>query len=320
MIMKMKPTEYLSRDTETVADSLAAMIKRELNTFSCSYHYHGGYIDPSDPNMITADDRMQLVDWCYGIVDHYRYSREIVASAMEMVDRFLSMPSNCADAARVSDEALRDQSKFQLLTVTALYISIKINEEVVLSSDLFSELCRHIYSAEEIEDTERTLLRGLSWRCHAPTAHQVGMSLLSLLLPYVEEIPEVTWGFLMDEVKYLTELAVRDYYFSTEHASTIALAALLNVIHDTTDRLQELLAAFLRVIMGCFDFDHPTKIAAARKRLDSLAGKPGTGTLTEEGDDEDERSLLDISVKTYRASNRSSEKRKRNFEGNCRRV
>ena len=36
MIMKMKPTEYLSRDTETVADSLAAMIKRELNTFSCS--------------------------------------------------------------------------------------------------------------------------------------------------------------------------------------------------------------------------------------------------------------------------------------------
>ncbi|KAK1746085.1 cyclin family protein [Skeletonema marinoi] len=293
----MKPTENLSRNTEAVADSLAAMIKKELTTYSC----YDGYLNPSDPNMITADDRKKLAGWCYGIVDHCNFSRETVASAMEMVDRFLSMPSNSADAARVSDEALIDQSKFQLLTIAALYTSIKINEKVAISTDLFAEMCSHVYTVEEIEDMERTLLIGLSWRCHAPTAHQVGMSIFSLLLPYVD-IPEVTWGFLMDEMRYLTELAVRDYYFSTQRASTVALAAIFNVINDvSTKEHKEMLGSFLSVMMECFDFDHPNQIAAARSRLKSLA-RPKT--LLQE-DNGDERSL-DDSIKTFRASNRSN--------------
>ena len=293
----MTPTENLSRNTEAVADSLAAMIKKELTTYSC----YDGYLNPSDPNMITADDRKKLAGWCYGIVDHCNFSRETVASAMEMVDRFLSMPSNSVDAARVSDEALIDQSKFQLLTIAALYTSIKINEKVAISSDLFAEMCSHVYTVEEIEDMERTLLIGLSWRCHAPTAHQVGMLIFSLLLPYVD-IPEVTWGFLIDEMKYLTELAVRDYYFSTQRASTIALAAVFNVINDTSTKERiEMLGAYLNVMMECFDFDHPNQIAAARSRLKFLANPK----IRVQEDNGDERSL-DDSMKTFRVSNRSN--------------
>eukprot|EP00984_Skeletonema_dohrnii_P012958 scaffold5316_cov90-Skeletonema_dohrnii-CCMP3373.AAC.2 len=73
------------------------------------------------------------------------------------------MPSSSADdAVQVAYEALRDQSKFQLLTIAALYTSIKINEKIVMSSDLISEMCGQAYTVEEIEDMERTLLRGLS--------------------------------------------------------------------------------------------------------------------------------------------------------------
>ena len=220
---------------------------------------------------------------------------------MEMVDRFLSMPSNSADAARVSDEALIDPSKFQLLTVAALYTSIKINEKVAISSDQFAEMCRHVYTAEEIEDMERTMLRGLSWRCHVPTAHQVGLSILSLLLPSVN-ISEVTWEFLVDEMKYLIELAVRDYYFSTQRASTVALAAVFNVINDTSTKERiELLGAYLNVMMECFDFDHPNQIAAARSRLKFLANPK----IRVQEDNGDERSL-DNSVKTFKVSNRSN--------------
>ena len=252
-------------------------------------------------NTITADDRRKLVDWCYSVVDHCQLSRETVASAMDMVDRFLSMPSNSVDAARVSDEALRDQSKFQLLTIAALYSSIKVHERVALSSDLFAEICSRTYTAEEIEDMERILLSGLSWRCHSPTAHQIGLSILSLLLPYVD-IPEVTWGFLIDEMKYLTELAVRDYYFAFERTSTIALAAIFNVISDTsTKERQEILGAFLRVIMECFEFDHSKHIAAARTRLQCLV----TPDILLQGDDVDEISLGE-SVNTFKVSNISS--------------
>ena len=146
---------------------------------------------------------------------------------------------------------------------------------------------------------ERILLCGLSWRCHAPTAHQIGLSILSLLLPYVD-IPEVTWGFLIDEMKYLTELAVRDYYFSTQRRSTIALAAIFNVIRDmSTKERQEILGAFLRVIMDCFEFDHSKHIAAARTRLQYLATATPAITLQED------RSL-DESVITMKVSNSSS--------------
>jgi hypothetical protein len=136
-----------------------------------------------------------------------------------------------------------------------------------------------------------------------------------LILPYVD-IPEVTWGFLMDEMKYLTELAVRDYYFSTQRTSTIALAAIFNVINDiSTKERQELFGAFLRVIMDSFDFDDSEHIVAARARL-SLLTKPET-VLQEE--DVDERSLdetsLDDSVKTFRVSNSSSKKMKTDVEG-----
>eukprot|EP00574_Skeletonema_japonicum_P003108 CAMPEP_0201724932 /NCGR_PEP_ID=MMETSP0593-20130828/8493_1 /ASSEMBLY_ACC=CAM_ASM_000672 /TAXON_ID=267983 /ORGANISM="Skeletonema japonicum, Strain CCMP2506" /LENGTH=326 /DNA_ID=CAMNT_0048216237 /DNA_START=64 /DNA_END=1044 /DNA_ORIENTATION=+ len=292
----MKPTENLSRNTEAVSDSLTVMMKREF-TFSSCYE---GYLNPSDPTMITADDRKKLVNWCYGVVDHCQYSRETVASAMEMVDRFLAIPSNSADAAQVCNEALRDQSKFQLLTIAALYISIKVNERVALSSELFSEICSQTYTAKEIEITEGILLNGLSWRCHAPTTHQVGLSILSLILPYVD-ISEVTWGFIMDDMKYLTELAVQDYYFSTQRASSTALAAILNTISDTSTKEGREVLRFLRVIMECFDFDDSEQIIAARRRLHSLT-KPGT-----EADEimDDERSL-EVSVVTVKASNRYS--------------
>ena len=296
----MEPSENPYKDTEAVAESLAAMIKREITTLN-----HEGYLHPSEPNMITADDRRKLVDWCYSVVDHCQLSRETVASAMDMVDRFLSMPSNSVDAARVSDEALRDQSKFQLLTIAALYSSIKVHERVALSSDLFAEICSRAYTAEEIEDMERILLSGLSWRCHSPTAHQIGLLILSLLLPYVA-IPEVTWGSLMDEMKYLTELAVRDYDSTTQRTSTIALAAIFNVIRDmSTKERQEILGAFLRVIMECFEFDHSEHIAAVRTRLQCLV----TPDILLQEDDVDvyvDEISLGESVNTFKVSNSSS--------------
>ena len=301
--MNPTPTDDLSRNTEAVADSLSTMIKKEFTSYSCCYD---GYLDPSDPTMLTAAKRTQLVDWCYGVVDHCEFSRETVASAMEMVDRFLSIPNSTSDdAARVCDEALRDESKLQLLTVTALYVSIKLNQKTVISSEQFSsEVCYRVYSAKEIEDMERTLLSGLSWRCHAPTAYQVGLSILSLLLPYVD-IPEAQWGFLMDEMTYLTELAVRDYYFSTQRASTIALAAILNVISDSnTKEPRRVLRAFLQVITESFDFEGSQQITSARSRL-KLLSRPVTEA---EGDEivDDERSSVAESVLTLKTFNGSS--------------
>ena len=254
----MKPTESLSQDTTAVAASLAVMIEKEHTIYTCK-----GYLDPSDTIIITADDRMALVDWCYDFVDHCHISREVVASAMEMVDRFLSIPS------QVTHLALHNRKVFQLLTIAALYSSIKVNETLAVGSTFFSEMSHSAYTAEEIENMELTLLIGLSWRCHAPTAHQVGLSILSLILPYVD-IPEVTWGFLMDEMQYLTELAVRDYYLSTQRASTVALAAILKASNELDIQpLQDFMKAFSSILID-FGFEDIDRLIVGKEKLASL--------------------------------------------------
>ena len=123
--------------------------------------------------------------------------------------------------------------------------------------------------AKEIEDMERKLLCGLSWRCYAPTAIQVGHAILSLMFPDMHT-SEATWCFLLDEMKYQTEHAVRDYYFTTQRPSTVATGAVFNCIrHITGCERHELLDSFLCII-ECFDFDQPKLISAASKRLNCL--------------------------------------------------
>jgi hypothetical protein len=197
---------------------------------------------------------------------------------MEMADRFLSMPNNNMSAA--AHEALHDRNKFQLLIVTALYVSIKVNERVSVSSGLFAEMCKDAYTEEEIENMELTLLSGLEWRCYAPTAHQVGLSILSLIMPYVNT-SEATWSFLMDEVKYQTEHSIRDYYFSTQRPSTVALATLFNALGQIcSPERNEVLDFFLRIIRY-FDFDQPDQVSKASKRLHCLLQDDNQEVVTE---------------------------------------
>lgn len=253
----MKPSQTLFQDTVAAADYLAVVIEKEHTIYKCKCNR---YLDPHEPTIITADDRMSVVDWCYSVVDHCQFSRESVAIAMDMVDRYLSVPSE------TGDEALRDQYKFQLLAVTALYVAIKINEAVAMSSATLSEITHGAYTVEEIEDMERTLLSGISWRCNAPNASQVGLSILSVISPHTN-CSEVTWGFLMDEMKYLAELAVRDYYFSTHRASTLALATIFNAIGRIRGKeRQELLKASL-CILECLDFDEAKIVLMVTKKL-----------------------------------------------------
>jgi hypothetical protein len=265
------PTETLSKDYAATAENLSAILKKELTYYSCK-----GYLNSSDPTMITAADRKKVVDWCYGVVDHYNLSRETVVNAMEMVDRFLSVSAGPSalwdinsDVAKAGNNALHSQSKFQLLTVAALYSCLKAKDDM-FPINQFAESCCKVYTKDEIDAMEHTLLRGLSWRTNTPTAHQVGHATLSLLVPHVN-LPESTWGFLLDEMKYQTEIAVRDYYFSTQRPSTIALASIYNAIEKVSSKPdQEMLSTFLLRTVGCYEYGESMHINAARRRLQQL--------------------------------------------------
>ena len=56
-----------------------------------SSSYHSA---PPIVSIVTDQDRMKIVDWCYEIIDHCKMDRETVAVAMDIDDRFFSGQSS----------------------------------------------------------------------------------------------------------------------------------------------------------------------------------------------------------------------------------
>ena len=156
------------RDATTMRDTLALMMEQEA-THPCRDYL--SYEDEGGRQGITADDRMKIVDWCYDIVDRLQFQRETVAAAMKITDRFMSavvMPEERGRSERWSSrrsiscdddvqDILCDREQYQLLAVTSLYISIKLNERMAFSSADVSMACRFVHSQQDIESMERTM-------------------------------------------------------------------------------------------------------------------------------------------------------------------
>ena len=227
-------------------DTLHAMMEKEL-TYSCCENLYNDDCDEdihyeytvAISHKVTLDDRAKIVDWCYGVVDLCQLDRDYVAMAMNIVDRFLSnpcqLPSNRISPYFSHQEILHDRIMYQLLAVSALYIVIKIHARVIFSADKLADLSQGIYSVENIEAMERTILYCLSWRLCAPTAFQMGCVILELMVSQEHEANTTVvdggrWESIRQELAFQTENAVRDYQITTQRPSTIAFMAILSAI------------------------------------------------------------------------------------------
>ncbi|KAL3765038.1 hypothetical protein ACHAWU_009406 [Discostella pseudostelligera] len=262
-----------------VAESLAVMMQKERSVYkSCDYLKE----ILVDDGVIDEEDRTKMVDWCYSVVDICQLERETVALAMEMVDRFLSNKSST-----VAMDVRRDRIQFQLLTLSALYISIKISTKVALGSDFFASISRELYPVQEIEAMELVLLQGLSWCISAPTCVQMAHHILTLLATHVT-FEKSTWAAILDEVEYQAELAVRDYHFVTQRPSTVAMAAIFNTVnrfgkHESQHESQAFVRAVLSIIKNA-EFDSIEVILATRNKLYSVVYGQDDAEVTDDPD------------------------------------
>jgi len=264
------------------AESLSAMMESERTAYACRDYLRGGgdgdqrrptkfknkrcRDDPESSRArgVTAADRTKIVDWCYAIIDQCEYSRETVAVAMNVVDRFMCLPS--------SRDVLKDRTKYQLAAVTALYVANKLYEPVVLGSDGFSALSQGTYSVRDIEAMELRMLGALQWRLCPPTAIQISYQILALLEPRVREsLEKGTWDFVKDEAAFQTENSVRcERLSAASRPSTVAVASVLNSIELVSPREYELLIREIMPIFKAFEFDPPAVLLEAKERLRRL--------------------------------------------------
>ena len=266
--------DSLSRDAVTAAESLSIMLKNEQTFYERRDYLHCHHPSslsslPSLPTaitnecllpIITESDRLKIVDWCYSIVDRLEFDRETVAMAVELLDRFLSKPSDGAC------EALHSHNRFQLVAITALYIAIKTNEEVALGCDFFSAMSNGMYSEEDIKYMELSILSGLSWRINSPTSLQICHAILSLVLQHTD-LDESVWVFILDEVRYQIETSLRDYTLCTKRPSTVAMAATFNTLTQVNRQDRQMILRGLLLVTNSMDFDSTDVLIHATTRL-----------------------------------------------------
>jgi len=253
---------------QQTVETLYTMMEQDFTYSCCDYLYDDDYCNDDIPHeytvtitsKVTSDDRAKIVDWCYSVIDLCQFDRDNVAMAMSIVDRFMSNPCRLSSSGgnpphfSSHQEILHDRNMYQLLAVSALYITIKINERVIFSSEELAAISRGIYSKENIEAMERTILDCLSWRVCAPTAFQAGCVILELMI-YVTDVEVGRWEAIQEELAFQTENAVRDYQLATTQCpSSFAFMAIMNAIENdkkmNDDEHYLLLKALTNILVG----------------------------------------------------------------------
>ena len=170
--------------------------------------------------------REKICEWCYQVVDHFDFNREVVSVAMNYLDRYL--------ATRLVNRRI-----FQLAAMTALYLAIKLGAPwtdfpegklfkpgKLLMASLI-DLSRGYFKAEHIVTMEDSMLQSLKWYVHPPTSFAFCRDFMRLVSG---DISPRARHDVNELARFMTELSVCDYWFITKKPSSIALAALINAI------------------------------------------------------------------------------------------
>eukprot|EP00558_Chaetoceros_sp_UNC1202_P003688 CAMPEP_0197233956 /NCGR_PEP_ID=MMETSP1429-20130617/1850_1 /TAXON_ID=49237 /ORGANISM="Chaetoceros sp., Strain UNC1202" /LENGTH=366 /DNA_ID=CAMNT_0042692275 /DNA_START=67 /DNA_END=1167 /DNA_ORIENTATION=- len=175
---------------------------------------------PSDPSAGSLNEvwREKICEWCYQVVDHFDFSREVVSVSMSYLDRYLS-------SRRVNKKI------FQLAAMTCLYLAIKLYEPTTLKISSLVGLSRGFFTADHIIAMEESILSALNWRMHPPTVMGAARQFLSLMSSEVDPQSKID---IIELSRFLSELSVCDYFFVTHKPSSIGLACILTAFEGVS--------------------------------------------------------------------------------------
>jgi hypothetical protein len=178
--------------------------------------------------------RSKMCAWCYQLTDICQLSRHAVVRAAAYLDRFLASSHPRATRLLLTD----NRREYQLASMTALYLAIKLHEPLSMDASLMAEISAGCYDSKEILDMERDFLSALHWRVNDPTSCEFVSLALGLLEPQWYGYDLDTLGSLLDVSRFQCELAALDYDLSIRcKASEVALAAVLNSLEGTGEEL-----------------------------------------------------------------------------------
>lgn len=177
--------------------------------------YASNEVQSTSSSDINEMWRMKICEWCYLVVDHFDFDREVVSVAMSYVDRYSSIHTV-------------NRRIFQLAAMTALYLAIKLYESSVsIHPSSLIHLSRGYFFDHHIIAMEESMLQTLGWHVHPPTPYSFVREMMYFLPGQMSHQDRYDTN---DIARFLTELSVCDYWFVSKKPSNIALASLINAL------------------------------------------------------------------------------------------
>lgn len=121
--------------------------------------------------------RDRLCQWLYSVVDYYNFDRDIVALTMNIIERYC----HSSQSSTTMDDKGEVKSTIQLVTLSSLYIVLKVSCQKTIEFDSFLSLGRNAFTKEQIETMEMTIMDAIEWRISIPTTKLFTSHFLVLL-------------------------------------------------------------------------------------------------------------------------------------------
>ena len=131
-----------------IADYLEADYLEKLEADTPNLYFPSGDSTSTASSCTGINEvwRDKICEWSYQVVDHFDYNRQVVAIALNFLDRYLSKKAV-------------NRKIFQLAAMTSLFTAIKLNEQRALSLNAFLNLSRGYFEAEHVLKMEHIMFR-----------------------------------------------------------------------------------------------------------------------------------------------------------------
>jgi len=209
-----------------IPQPLEVLCLLESGSYKCTDYLQKVCLTTTNPNdadisiMINESWREKICKWTFEVIDHFEFQRETAFIALSYLDRFLSSrPVN--------------HRTFQLLSMTTLYLAVKLYEPKTLQISSLTELSRGLFNESHLSAMELVLLSELDWKVHPPTPQNFSKH-FQHFLPIDNERIKLE---ILDLADFLMELSVCDYFFVTRKPSSIAMASILNALDIVCPKL-----------------------------------------------------------------------------------
>lgn len=227
---------------DMTTDRITVALQQENTHYSPCYDYlTRKNTSESDSDGISEVWRQKMCEWAYEVLDHFKIDREVVAIAMNYLDRTIG------HEAKTKKRHI-PRKWFQLVAVTSLFLATKLYCEVdpaegkkKLRIDAFVELGRGMFSIKDLEETEQRIMSDLDWYLSPPTVISFVKSLLQLFPSSWEGQSLQESGIsrdIFDTATYLTELSVCvssiSFHFKNSEIAYATILCAMDALRDTT--------------------------------------------------------------------------------------